>query len=530
MSNPYLGFRGGVLEIVERPRISLWRGAALGVFILLILSAAKAQSPSQMVTGPTRPIQLPLSGSEGPAQPGSVTVTEQTTNTGGGGAVNTINSSVNVQPPFNGSNPSAPGASGTLTLTLEKALADGLRYNLGVLSQASSVLQMRGQRKVVRSELLPNLNGAVSEEFERLNLRTMGVESPTFPESVKFNFYDARAARLQQTVFDLVKVENLRSASESLKASFKQVQSTRDLVVLAVGGSYLQLLATNARIRAAQAQVDTSRAIYQQAKDRFALGLASRIDVSRPQVQLQVEELRLRSLQADLETQSLRMARIIGLPLDQQFVAVDEFDFVPLSNVTMDEARHTAQKQRPDLQAATSAVKAAESAVKAARAERLPSLAVNADFGAAGITPSHESTGVYSVSGTLTIPLYEGGRIQGDIERAQAALRERQAELENLNGQVDQDVRQAFIDLGLAADQVNMAKSDVDLAKDILTQSRDRFSVGVADTVEVVQAEQTVVQADDDYITAIFQHNLAKVSLARALGNAEQSLPQLLRK
>ena len=168
--------------------------------------------------------------------------------------------------------------------------------------------------------------------------------------------------------------------------------------------------------------------------------------------------------------------------------------------------------------------------MKAAHAERIPSLGINADFGAAGVTPTNHSTSVYTVSGTLTIPLYEGGRIHGDIVQAQAVLRQRQAELDDLRGQVDQDVRQAFIDLGSAADQVDVAQRNAKLAAETLEQSRDRFNAGIADAVELVQAEQAVVQADDDSITAVFEHNLAKVALARAIGSAEQTLPQLLRK
>jgi outer membrane protein TolC len=134
------------------------------------------------------------------------------------------------------------------------------------------------------------------------------------------------------------------------------------------------------------------------------------------------------------------------------------------------------------------------------------------------------------VSGVLTIPLYEGGRVRGDIEQATAARKQRQAELEDVRGRIDQDVRNAFIDLNLAADEVAVAQSNVDLARDTLAQARDPFTAGIADTVEVVQAQQTVVQAENDYMTAVFQHNLGKVSLARAVGAAEQTVRQFLTK
>lgn len=505
--------------------------ASFGIFILFLTfsgSSLQAQSPSEMPIAPSRPAPLPLSGRQ--EESNSVSVTQSTTNSGGGNTVNTINSSVAVTGPFSGSATTGKDSGTVLTLTLENALSLGLRSNLGVVDQASSVMQARGQRTVARSELLPTINTVVSEALERINLRTQGVESNTFPETAKFNFYDARAARLQEAVFDLVRIENLHSASENLKANLTLIRNARDLVVLAVAGTYVQVIATRARVSAAQAQVETSRAIYQQATDRRSLGLAARLDVNRAQVQLQTEQQRLRSLQADLETQYLRLARIIGLPLGQKFAVAENYSFSPLTDVTVEAALERAFKNRPDLEAGNAGVRAAEAAVKAAHAERTPTLIVNADFGAAGLTPTHDSSGVYSVSGTLTIPIYTGGRIRGDIQQASAALNQRKAELEDLRGQVDEDVRQAFINLNSAADQVAVAKSNVDLAHDTLTQSRDRFVVGVTDTVEVVQAEQAVVQADDDYITAVFEHNLAKVSLARAMGNAEHTLPQFLRK
>jgi outer membrane protein TolC len=498
-----------------------------GMLLPSLLSAG-AQTPAQSSTGPSQAVQIPLSARQ--QSQGSASITERSTSAGGGNAVDTIDSSVTVSNAFAGAVPNGEITGAAIQLTLDSVLSRGLRFNLAAIDETAAVKQAQGQREIARSSLLPNVNTAISEEFERLNLREMGVESSTFPETAKFNYYDARAARLRQSVVDLVKVENLHAASHDLQASIKSTRNTRDLVVLAVSGSYLQVIAASARVVAATAQVETSQKIYQQAEDRFMAGLNARIDAMRAQVQLQVEQQRLRSLTADLETQKLRLARIIGLPIGQKFVTADEFSFSPISDLTEETALQKALGSRADLAAAVDAVKAAERAVKAARDERLPNLSVIADFGAGGITPSHESTGVYSVSGTLTIPIYEGGRIHGDIQVAAAALRQRQAELEDTRAQVAQDVRQAFIDLNSAEDQGRVAESNVTLAHDTLTQSEDRFAAGVADSVELVQAEQTVVQADEDLIAATFDHNLAKVSLARAMGNAEQNLSQLLRK
>ncbi len=288
------------------------------------------------------------------------------------------------------------------------------------------------------------------------------------------------------------------------------------------------MLSTEAREQAADAQEKTAEAIATQAEDRLRAGLATRVDAMRARVQAQVEAQRRRSLEADVETQKLKLARIIGLSSGQAFEATDTYRFAPETIYTEKQAIARALTQRTDMRAAESGLRAAEAALRAAHAERYPNLAVDATFGAAGVTPTHESTGAYSVTGTMTVPIFEGGRIHGDIQQAEGVMKQRKAEFENLRAQVDEDVRQAFIDLQSAEDQVSVAKNNVDLAHASLEQSRDRFAAGVTDTVEVVQAEQSVVQADDDAITAVYEHNLAKVALARAMGDAEATLPQLL--
>jgi outer membrane protein TolC len=210
------------------------------------------------------------------------------------------------------------------------------------------------------------------------------------------------------------------------------VRNSRDLIVLAVAGGYLQLTATNARVSSAAAQVESSRAIFQQATARYRDGLNSRLDATRAQVQLQTEQQRLRSLQSDFETQKLRLARIIGLPLGQQFAIVDKYSYSPLTDLSLETALQKAFQQRSDLQATAAAMKAAQASVKAAHAEHLPNLTVTADWGVAGLRPTHDATSVYTVSGTLTIPLYEGGRIRGEINQATAALQHENLSLRTL--------------------------------------------------------------------------------------------------
>ena len=433
-----------------------------------------------------------------------------------------LNTTVMVQGPYAGGVPNGQLAPDTIPLTLEAALKLALRNNLGRLSQDAGVQQAEGQRLSARSALLPNINIGAAEVFSKTNLRTVGLKTNIIPAATVFNYDDVRGV-LQQTVVDLVSLHQFHGATEVLKSTQLNARNARDLIVLAVGGSYLQLIATRARLAASQAQVEYDRSVFNRARDQFDAGLAAKLDATRAEVQMETEEERSISLQADVETQSLRLARLIGLPIGQKFVTSDVYAFQPMSGYTLDTALDRAMQRRQDLLAAAAAVKAAHS-------ERLPNVMIHADAGIAGTAPTQTALGVYSVEGIVTVPVYNGGRVQGDEKQARAAQTQRRAEYEDTRAQVDQDVRQAFIQLNAGESQVRVAGRNQVLAHESLTQSVDRFVAGVTDTVEVVQAEQAVVQADDDQISALFEHNLAKLSLARAMGGAEETLPQLLRK
>lgn len=514
------------MSLIEQRCVSFV--CALALAAIAQPAAAQSSPPGGMGSGGVSPArQLPLSGRAG--QPGGVAALQSAAPESEGDGALSTQGSVNVQGAYSGSVPTGDNTGTVLPLRLDYALRLALRHNLGAVTEAQAVRQAEGQRRVARSALLPQVNTVVSETVEQLNLRTLGVEVAGFPPMAgPFNFFDAQAASVNQAVVDLVRLSNLRSATENVKAVKLAARDARDLVVLAVGGSYLRIIATNARIVAATAQVESSQAIYKQAVDRLKDGLNARIDTTRTEVQLQIDRQRLRSLEAERDTQKLLLSRLIGLPLGQDFSIADDFPYAPLTGLSVPDALAQAYQRRADLESAQAAVRAAEEALRAARAERLPNLMLTAGYGAAGLRPTASAHGVFNVTGTLTIPLYQGGRVGGDTEQAEAALRQRQAEMADVRGHIDQDVRQAFIDLNAAADQVEVTRRNVDLAEDTLRQARDRFRDGIADTVEVVQAQQSVAQAHNDYVGAVFDHNLAKVSLARAMGDAERAIEQFL--
>jgi outer membrane protein TolC len=243
-------------------------------------------------------------------------------------------------------------------------------------------------------------------------------------------------------------------------------------------------------------------------------------------VELKSRQQRLIQARNDFAIQKLALARVIGLAPGQEFELSGQSPYEPFAGLTVDEALKRAYDSRSDYQAALADVRAAEYSRKAAQAGYLPSLSFSADYGLAGTYPSISTHGVFDVRGTLSIPIFQGGRVHGDVVEADARLEQSRERAENLRAQIDADVRTALLNLQSAEEEVGVAESNVDLAEQTLTQSRDRFRAGVTDTVEVVQAQEAVASAHETYISDLYQDNYAKISLARALGLAEEGVKE----
>jgi outer membrane protein TolC len=435
------------------------------------------------------------------------------------------------QSQFQGSVPRGVASSTPLALTLHDAVDRGLKANLGLLVSDSANDSARGQRLQMLSALLPHLNAQASYTEEQLNLKTFGfnftIPGVSLPSIVgPFHYTDARAYA-SWSAFDYSARKNFRSAQASQRAAQLSVMDARDLVVQATASAYLQIIADASRIEAIQSQVATSQALYDRAVDQQNAGTAAGIDVLRSQVELKQQQQRLLAQRNQFDKDKLALGRVIGLPPGQEFNLAETAPFSPFTSLNQDEALKTALAQRPDYQSYQARVRAAQETVRAARGERYPTASVTADYGDIGFSPNN-SHGTFSFVASAKVNLFDGGRISADEIQAKAALKQRQDEAADLASQIDYQVRTAFLDIRTAADQVTVARDNLDLANQTLTQSRDRFLAGVTDNIEVVQAQESVASANDNLIGALYAHNLAKVDLARALGGAEQGIQKFL--
>ena len=420
---------------------------------------------------------------------------------------------------------------GVMPISLQDAINRGLKQNLGLLLSRADIGSARGQRWEQLSALLPHATAAPFVDASKINLAELGLTSfagVPLPRSVgPFSYFDARAS-VTQSLFDWKSINAARASSQSLKSADSTFKDARDLVVLAVGYVYLQAIADEARIETAAAQVKTAKALYDQAADQIEAGTSPDIDGLRTKVEFQTRQQQLIQAKNNFAIQKLTVARVIGLAPGQEFDLTDKSPYQPFEDITLDEALKRAYTARSDYQAAMTDVRAAEYSRKSAAAGYLPSLSFNADYGLAGSHPS-TSTTVGEVRGTLSIPIFQGGSVHADVLQANARLEQSRDRLENLRAQIDSDVRAAMLNLQSSAEQVSVARSNIDLAEETLVQSRDRFSAGVTDTVEVVQSQEAVASAHEQYISSLYNYNYAKISLVRALGIAEQGVKEFFK-
>jgi outer membrane protein TolC len=509
----------------------LTAGAPLAVAALVFAAPAFAQfGPPSGPSQGTQATQLPLSGRTAQTT-GSVKTSEapapSTTAT-----VNTLSPSVQVQGAYAGSTPGVANLPFNGKLGLREAVQRGLAYNLGQTGATQALRQAEGQSKVALSSLLPNVNGTINENVQTTDLRAEGFRFsfPGFaiPNIIgPFNYIDFRA-HLSQNVLDLAAINNYRAASDVAKANRYSAQDARELIVLAVGGAYLQTIAAKARMASEEAQLQSANAVFDQSKQQLGQGLIAKVDADRNEVQALTHQQRLLSLRNDLAKQKINLARMIGLPANDQYDLSDEVPFAPAAPLTMEEALAQAFQQRADLRAADAQVRAAERAHAAARAERYPSLGVTADYGGIGVNPSQLET-TYTAAASLKIPIWQGGKTEGDIQQSDAALAQRRAEYEDLKGQIESDVRSAYLDLQASASQVEVAERNVQVNQEALELTRQKVEVGVIDNVQYVEAQEDVTNAEFDLINGVFAFNVAKLSLARAMGRAADALPEIFK-
>lgn len=432
------------------------------------------------------------------------------------------------QSPFSGSVAAEPQRPGVVALSVDEAIDRGLKYNLGVVLSRQSSAQAKAARLSALSNLLPQIDASLRDSTNKINFSTVGIDAKAFgfPPAGYFGYADARLS-MKADLFDWHAIENLRAAGADTKAATASLSTARETVTLAVAASYLLVVSAESRVEAATAELKTAEALHQLAQDREASGLNPNIDTLRARVELQARRQNLIEANNDLAKQRITLRRVLGLAIHQEIKLTSRIPYRPLPPVTEQNVLKLALAARPDYQVAEQQVKAAELRVKAAKAARYPTLGLTGDYGALG-THFTNSFATWTAGAAINVPVFEGGRIEAGIRQAEASLATSQAQRDDLRGRIEQDVADALLDVKSASEQVEVAQGTVQVAEQTLTESQDRFTAGVTNNIEVIQAQEAMATAHQQYISSLYAHNIAKVMLARAAGQAEQTLRQIL--
>jgi len=419
-------------------------------------------------------------------------------------------------------------STGTLMdLSLDDAIQRGLRNNLGIILQGANQKNANGQRLEELQALLPTATGAASINVQQVNLAAYGIKFPGLNPIVgPFQVVDFRAY-LTQNLLNVSALQNYIAAKHNFASAQLTAQDARELVVLTVGNAYLLCIADNARVEAVTAQLATAKVSLDQAVAAHDAGTSPKLDVLRAQVDYQNQQQALISAKNQLAKDKLALARAIGLPLDQEFRLTDLVPFAAFHDMDPQSAFDQALKTRKDLQAMGEDVRSASAQKKSAWAYQLPVASFVGDFGALGTTPGHSHSS-YTATGQVTLPVLQIAKTKGQEQVADAQYEQSRAKLADQVQQVNQDVRDSLLDIQAAAKLVEATHSNVELAQEALSEAQQRFKAGVSDNLAVSQAQSQTEQANDQYISALYQHNVAKLSLARALGAGQTNYKDFL--
>jgi outer membrane protein TolC len=431
--------------------------------------------------------------------------------------------------PYLGSTPQGTATKDVLSLSLEDAVGRGLRFNLGLIDSQESDARVRAQRERALAALLPQISARAGQTYQQLSYKQLNFALPPqsgiqlTPTTGGFGYSEARITA-QSAVLNLTLLDRYKEVKVLETASSLSTKDARDVVVFAVGAAYFQVVASHARLATAQAALASAHELDTQVADQYRSQVSPEIDALRAEVEFHTAEQRVVDATNDLKKDKLTLDRVTGIPLDQAWIPTRDYGYVALPDEDTEARR--APMTRFDVASAREDVTAAELRVRAERAQRLPAISLDASYGGGGANPANYNE-VYSLSGTVSVPIFTSGRIRSDIHEAENDLVQRRAELADLRGRVAYDVRTAQLDAQASESAVKVAAENRTLAERTLTQSEDRYKNGVTNYLEVLEAQEALEAANENYIASLFSFNVAKISLARALGSAESRLPTL---
>jgi len=411
-----------------------------------------------------------------------------------------------------------------LQLTLDQAVALAIKQNPTAQIAILTAAESEQDKNIARADLLPQVSAHISDEAQKVNLRAEFGGVPAFPGLPKtlgpFQLFSAGPS-VSAPVFDLTLWQRYQAARNTASASKANSLSTREQVILLVVSQYIGTLRAVANVEASQSRVELAQALYDQAADLQKEGVGTGIDTLRANVELQNEKQRLLEAENDRETSLYGLSRLLNLDPRQKVALADSLSFFETLQPDVEGSIEEALGNRQEWKALASQIKAAADQKKAAQALRLPNVRFDGEFSYVG-TSGNTTLPTYTYEGSVNLPLFTGGRIHAQVVSADLEIRKLQEQRADLRNQIALEVKTALLNLDSARNEVQVANLGVQLSKEEVDQARDRFKAGVANNIEVIQAQDSLSRANDNQIAALYRFNQARADLARSVGQMEK--------
>ncbi len=414
-----------------------------------------------------------------------------------------------------------------LKLSLRDAIQAAIDNNVNVRLLKERIAAAQSAANTSFGALLPNVSGHASWRNQTINLAAFGLPQDRLGAlglsgsvTQPFNVYDARAS-LVQNIFSLSLIQRWRAAKSGVDVANLEAEVTKRDVMATVGLLYMEATRAAAAVNARQADMELSQQLLKLAQDRKKAGVATGLDVTREEVQLENTRQRLLVADNDHESAKLNLIRALGIDFDVRLTLTDELAFVRVASQTPTDALLAARENRAELKAQVTRQKLASLSLSSVTSERIPSLSLNGDYGWIGLKPD-DALATRSIGLMLSVPIFDGGQREARISETRSRVRQESIRMEDVSDQITLEVRHALLTLDSSTQQVSVAEKGIELAMKELTFARDRFAAGLATNIEVTNAQTSVARARDNLIEALFRFNASRINLARAKGEIER--------
>ena len=410
----------------------------------------------------------------------------------------------------------------TLKLSLQQAVQRAIAQNPQVQIANLNRATAQEDATIAKSNLMPQVRLDWSDVVRRGSVEAnVGFAIPNVPGHVGPFQVINYGPSFGMPVFDLTLLNRWKAARQNKETAGSNELSLREQTTALVVGQYLAALRQSAAVDAAKSRVELADALLRQARNLQSAGVGTGLDTLRANQKLQVEKQSLIQQQTQLQLNLFALSKLLNLNPTDEVELADATQFFNTPAPADPEATiQLAWSSRPELKAITSRKSSAQYEETAARRDRLPKVRFDGTYGQQG-TAYDRTIPAYQMGGSVSVPVFTGGRIEAQIAKAKIELKKLDQEEQDLKNQIAYEVKAAREQYRAALDEVEVANLGVTLARQEVEQSRDRFQAGVANNIEVVTAQDSLARANENQIQALYRVSVAKADLARATGRME---------